>query len=57
MSAAERTRLVIGAILTVGVLFALVPPHYWGTLALALKLGSMIGIAALTIRAYMRRRP
>ena len=50
-------RTVIIVLLAIGVLFALAPPHYWGALALALKVGSTIGIAALTIRAYLRRRP
>lgn len=56
MSAAAVLRLVIGALAVIGVLLALVPHHYWGVLLLAIKAGASIGVAALTIRACVRRR-
>lgn len=55
MSPAEVSRLVIAAILTVGVLFALVPHHYWGVLALAIKTGAGLATTGLLIHHYLQR--
>jgi hypothetical protein len=53
---ASVLRTVIIILAAVGVLLALVPHPYWGVLLLAIKAGASIGVAALTIRACVRRR-
>jgi hypothetical protein len=56
MSVPAVLRLIIAALATIGGLLMLVPHPYWGVLLLATKAGASIGVAALTIRACVRRR-